>query len=329
MPVAKQTIQVYTSFCVRMSTTHPQVRDTEWDALQRKFGNLPKLPPVVTEEQLTREVVDAAEQVDTLALKSIEELNELEDDVEESVLSRYRQQRVAQLRQKQRLERFEDVYHLSKDDFVDQVTRASAVDPLAPVGTSAQAESDSEDDEPRASTLSSGSKTPEERRPNRRGTWVVVHLFKDGVPACMGLNAILPEMAKRHREVKFVKGVGSDIIPNYPDSKLPTLLLYHGGTCQVQLAGQQRELGERPTVHGFEKFLGKYGVLKPGDEEDSSEEECESAGRAGHLRISYDSRARRWQKQRKNEEESDEDREKAQTRGYSSLPFDDKIQRGY
>lgn len=89
-----------------MSTTHPQVRDTEWDALQRKFGNLPKLPPVVTEEQLTREVVDAAEQVDTLALKSLEELEELEDEVEESVLSRYRQQRVAQLRQKQRLERY-------------------------------------------------------------------------------------------------------------------------------------------------------------------------------------------------------------------------------
>lgn len=154
---------------------------------------------------------------------------------------------------------------------MEQVTRASAVDPLAsPHSAEAQAESGSDEDQRPLShhRFSQSNKTSEEEPFNKRGrgTWVVVHLYKDGVPACMGLNAVLPEVAKRHRDVKFVKGVASDIIPNYPDSKLPTLLLYYGGTCRVQLAGQQRELGERPTVHGLEKLLGEQpGTRSEGD----------------------------------------------------------------
>lgn len=75
--------------------------------------------------------------------------------------------------------------------------------------------------------------------------------------------------------------------------------------------------------------IERYRVLKPGDaDDDSSEEERGQSGRAGHLRISYDA-GRNRQRARRNEEESDDEREEAKDRGYSSLAFDDKVQKGY
>ncbi|CBZ55886.1 AFR552Cp, related [Neospora caninum Liverpool] len=263
-----------------MSTTNPEIRETEWDALQRKFGNLPKLPDVVTEEQLTREVVDAAEKVDTLASKSLRELDALEDEVEEDVLEKYRRKRLEEIQRKQKLE----------------------------------------------------------RKAKKSGTWVVVHLYQNAIPACKALNEILPQLAQRHREIKFMKGIATDIIPNYPDSKVPTLLLYFGGTCRAQVVGLQKEWAEEgdatrklATLQGLERFLAKYGVLNSGDtgcrdESDGDSSEEESRRGARHLRISY---GQSGGKSRARDDESDEEKERTRNKGYSSVGFDNKIQRGY
>ncbi|KFH16208.1 putative phosducin [Toxoplasma gondii MAS] len=318
-----------------MSTTNPEIRETEWDALQRKFGNLPKLPDVVTEEQLTREVVDAAEKVDTLASKSLKELDALEDEVEEDVLEKYRRKRLEEIENRRKLERFGDVYHLSKDGFVEEVTRASEVDPLqASSQRSPKGDSDSSDEDESVRSKEVGcfsSSHPESRR-KKRGTWVVVHLYQSAVPACKALNELLPQLAQRHREVKFMKGIATDVIPNFPDSKVPTMLLYFGGTCRAQVVGLQKEWADEgdtrklPTLHGIEKFLGRYGVLNGDtdrrDESDSDSSDEDSRRGARHLRISYgDSRGR--------DDESDEEKERTRTKGYSSLGFDRKVQRGY
>ncbi|PFH38324.1 putative phosducin [Besnoitia besnoiti] len=266
-----------------MSTTNPEIRDTEWDALQRKFGNLPKLPDVVTEEQLTREVVDAAEKVDSLANKSVRELNELEDDVEEDVLERYRRKRFEEIQQRKKLERFK----------------------------------------------------------NKQGTWVVVHLYQNAVPACKAVNEVLPQLAQRHRDIKFMKGIATDIIPNYPDSKVPTMLLYWAGTCRAQVVGLQKEWtldeaghtsGKLATLPGLEKFLSKYGVIKRGDaisrdDSDAGSADDESSRGARHLRISYGQAGAR--RRGGNEDESDDEKDRAKEKGYSSVAFDRKVQRGY
>ncbi|XP_060994261.1 phosducin-like protein 2, partial [Dama dama] len=205
-----------------MSTTNPEVRETEWDSLQRKFGNLPPLPPRETEEQLTRRAVNAAESIDTLAHKSLRELANLEDDVDEDILEKYRRRRIAEIRRKKQLERFGEVYHVGKDDFVSEVTQTGSLK-----GSS-----------------------------NCGGTWVVVHVYRDSVPASEALNNILPEVARRHKEVKFVKARAEDVIPDYPDNKIPTVLLYRGGSCLTQLIGRQREWGaEKATIAKFEKVL--------------------------------------------------------------------------
>ena len=88
-----------------MSTTHPDDIETEWDSLQRKFGNLPPKPARETEEEKTKQLVDALESVDPLASKSLSQLDELEDDIEEDVLQKYREKRIQELKRQQKRNR--------------------------------------------------------------------------------------------------------------------------------------------------------------------------------------------------------------------------------
>ena len=88
-----------------MSTTHPDDIETEWDSLQRKFGNLPPKPVRETEEEKTKQLVDALESVDPLASKSLSQLDELEDDIEEDVLQKYREKRIQELKRQQKRNR--------------------------------------------------------------------------------------------------------------------------------------------------------------------------------------------------------------------------------
>lgn len=342
-----------------MSTTNPEVRDTEWDALQRKFGNLPPLPSRMTEEELSRRAVNTAEAIDSLAHRSLRELAALEDDVDENVLEQYRRRRIAEIRRRKQLDRFGELYHVGKNDFVQQVTRASAIDPMHHrsrdgIGENRKEEEEGErEEEPVRTTLSApwGAASPfgvasasanteiGTLRRSNGGTWIVVHLYRDSVPASEALNNVLPEVAKRHRDVKFVKAKAEDVIPHYPDSKIPTVLLYHGGFCQTQLIGRQRDWGaERATIAKFEKVLAQYGVLdsagsggEEGDgyiSDDEEEKEETSRGRR-HVRISYGGVGEGDRRRRTRRDESDEDMERARTRGYSSMTLDEKVQRGF
>lgn len=88
-----------------MSTTNPRDIETEWDSLQRKYGNLPPKPVTVTEEERTKQLVDQLEQVDVLETKSLKQLEELEDDLTEDTLEKYRQRRLQELKQRVRRNR--------------------------------------------------------------------------------------------------------------------------------------------------------------------------------------------------------------------------------
>ncbi|KAF0369755.1 thioredoxin-like protein [Gigaspora margarita] len=67
--------------------------------------------------------------------------------------------------------------------------------------------------------------------------WVVVHLFKDSIPECKLMNAHLATLAAKHKATKFIKIIGDQCIPNYPDKNLPTLLIYGEGDMKLQLVG--------------------------------------------------------------------------------------------
>jgi hypothetical protein len=81
---------------------------TEWDDIQRRLGNLPPLPDPKAEEAEE----PAHDDVDPLESKTLEELDELGEEDEyadSSFLEKYREQRLAAIREARERDKYGDV----------------------------------------------------------------------------------------------------------------------------------------------------------------------------------------------------------------------------
>uniref|UniRef100_A0A0G4I029 Phosducin domain-containing protein n=1 Tax=Chromera velia CCMP2878 TaxID=1169474 RepID=A0A0G4I029_9ALVE len=230
-----------------MSTTNPTWQTTEWEDILAKHGVIEKRERPVTEEALTKAAVDVAEEVDVLADKTAEQLDLLEDDIEEDLLESYRRKRIAEMKKKAAEQRFSEIFHIHKDEFVKGVTEAS------------------------------------------KEGWVVCHLYSEANTDCLQINEALRTLCQKHGKVKFCKGVGSDIIPGYPDRNLPTLLLYKNGACAKQIIGasEYRNLKGRITPATVAWVLHMFKVIPKEDLECSEDprrapEEREEEGGSQH-----------------------------------------------
>eukprot|EP00850_Spirogloea_muscicola_P015305 SM000116S24226 [mRNA] locus=s116:158406:159695:- [translate_table: standard] len=110
------------------------------------------------------------------------------------------------------------------------------------------------------------SKAPED-------VWVVVHLFKDSVQDCSVLQACLNDLAAKYTGTKFLRIVSTDCIADYPDSNLPTVLVYKGGVVKATLVGLSRFGGRRCTPEDVAFQLCQFGpvLTSPGLEASSSQ----------------------------------------------------------
>eukprot|EP00919_Chromeraceae_sp_WS-2016_P017432 GHVR01041511.1.p1 GENE.GHVR01041511.1~~GHVR01041511.1.p1 ORF type:complete len:276 (-),score=96.03 GHVR01041511.1:29-856(-) len=66
---------------------------------------------------------------------------------------------------------------------------------------------------------------------------VVCHLYQECLHECIQINNCLNEIANKYKKIKITKGISTDLIPNYPNSNLPTLLIYKNGICTKQIIG--------------------------------------------------------------------------------------------
>ena len=94
------------------------------------------------------------------------------------------------------------------------------------------------------------------------GIWVVLHLYKQGVPLCALINKFLLTLAAKFPTTKFLRSISTTCIPNYPDKNLPTLFVYFEGEMKTQLAGPQYFRGMNMTEEEFE-YLVKNNLRKP------------------------------------------------------------------
>ena len=69
------------------------------------------------------------------------------------------------------------------------------------------------------------------------GLWVVLHLYKKGIPLCSLINYRLSGFAKKFPDVKFIKAILTTCIPNYPNRNLPTVFVYQEGDLKAQFFG--------------------------------------------------------------------------------------------
>ncbi len=61
------------------------------------------------------------------------------------------------------------------------------------------------------------------------------------------IGQVLGDLATKYTSTKFLRIVSTDCIPNYPDLRLPTLLLYHAGSCLQHVSGIMSLGGPRTT----------------------------------------------------------------------------------
>lgn len=66
---------------------------------------------------------------------------------------------------------------------------------------------------------------------------VVVHLYQDRIDACRTLDAALEVLADRRQDVKFVRMVATEAADDWPDARLPALLVYRRGQLADQIIG--------------------------------------------------------------------------------------------
>jgi len=97
--------------------------------------------------------------------------------------------------------------------------------------------------------------------------WVVLHLYKAGVPLCTLINNHLTPLALKFRKTKFLKSVSNLCIANFPDENLPAIFIYHNGNCKKQFIGPNVFGGMNLQADELEWMLGKVGAVESDIEE--------------------------------------------------------------
>ncbi|XP_022106908.1 phosducin-like protein 3 isoform X2 [Acanthaster planci] len=198
-------------------------KDTQWNDILRAKGILPpKEEAEVTEDDivgLMEQTLQEKTQGKAMEDMSLEELDELEDDEDEQVLLKYRQQRIAEIKKLQRKERYGEVKEISAQDYVQEVNNAG------------------------------------------EGVWVVLHLYKQGIPLCSLINQYLVQLAAKFPAAKFLKSISTTCIPNYPDKNLPTMFVYFEGDLKSQIVGPLEFGGMNLTLEELEWKLSEMGAV--------------------------------------------------------------------
>lgn len=100
------------------------------------------------------------------------------------------------------------------------------------------------------------------------GVWVVLHLYKQGIPYCTLVNQHLNQLAHKFKTTKFLRSVSTNCIPNYPDHNLPTIFVYRDGQLKKQFVGPDALRGMKLKVDELEWMLAEVGAVETELEED-------------------------------------------------------------
>ncbi|KAF8705759.1 hypothetical protein HU200_030962 [Digitaria exilis] len=181
---------------------------TQWDDIQRRLGNLPPKPEPFKPPAFVPKV-DADEQPKSKEWLDAREPEELEELEDDLDDDRFLEQY-----RKMRLAELREAAKTARFGSIVPITGSDFVREVS------QAPAD---------------------------VWVVVFLYKDGIPECGLLQNCLEELSTRYPATKFVKIISTDCIPNYPDRNVPTILVYNNSAVKGTYVGLQKFGGKRCT----------------------------------------------------------------------------------
>lgn len=204
--------------------------DTEWNDILRKKGILPPKDSLQDSEQDAEEEQRALQQsvVKTYEDMTLEELEDNEDEFNEE------DERAIEMYRQQRLAEWKATQLKNQFGEVLEISGKDYVQEVTRAG---------------------------------KDLWVVLHLYKQGIPLCALINQHFSGLARKFPNVKFVKAISTTCIPNYPDRNLPTVFVYLDGDIKAQYIGPLVFGGMNLTRDELEWKLAESGAVKTDLEE--------------------------------------------------------------
>lgn len=159
------------------------------------------------------------------------------DDDDARLLAEFRSARIQHYKQQAQVARYGFVERLGRDEFIPAVKEASKTG-----------------------------------GPNGSPMPVVIELFVEGLERSMLTSRAVDELAKHNPTVKFVRMIADQCIEGWPDSRVPSIIVYKGGDLVIQLIGLQDCGNARSSA--LWSTLAKAGVLhKPEETIEASDDE--------------------------------------------------------
>nr|XP_037844869.1 phosducin-like protein 3 [Chlorocebus sabaeus] len=198
--------------------------DTEWNDILRKKGILPPKKSLKELEEESDEEQHILQQsvVKTYEDMTLEELEDHEDEFNEE------DERAIEMYRWQRLAEWKATKLKNKFGEVLEISGKDYVQEVTKAG---------------------------------EGMWVVLHLYKQGIPLCALINQHLSGLARKFPDVKFIKAISTTCIPNYPDRNLPTIFVYLEGDIKAQFIGPLVFGGMNLTRYELEWKLSESGAI--------------------------------------------------------------------
>uniref|UniRef100_A0A0B7AGP7 Phosducin domain-containing protein n=1 Tax=Arion vulgaris TaxID=1028688 RepID=A0A0B7AGP7_9EUPU len=200
--------------------------DTEWNDALRRHNILPQKEKELTEDDIVNmleQTVESKQQGRGLDELSLDELNDKEDEIDEDDERMFEQYR------RQRLAELKAAHMKSKFGDVGEISKVDYVTEVNNAG---------------------------------EGVWVVLHIYKDGIPVCKLVNNHIENLARKFPQTKFLKSVSSVCIANYPDKNLPTIFVYFEGDLKKQWVGPFSLGGMNLKQDELEWMLAQVGAVQ-------------------------------------------------------------------
>lgn len=206
--------------------------DTEWNAILRQKGILPPKEKEIKEEDIVNLVeTTVQEKLEGTKEKQLEDLSL--DELE--LLEDDEDERVLLEYRKKRIAEMKEAALKAKFGDVREISAEDYVEQVNKAGDN---------------------------------VWVVLHLYKPGIPHCTLINNCLNQLAPKFRATKFLKSVSDTCIPNFPDKNLPTIFVYCEGNMKKKFIGSAELRGMNLTCDELEWMLSEVGAVKTDLESD-------------------------------------------------------------
>ncbi|XP_053208529.1 phosducin-like protein 3 [Panonychus citri] len=94
------------------------------------------------------------------------------------------------------------------------------------------------------------------------GIWVVVHVYRESDTLCALINNHLRQLAMKFPHTKFIKSLVQLCIPNFPESNLPAIFVYHEGELKKQILGSDSFGSSKLKQDELEWIISETGAIK-------------------------------------------------------------------